>query len=55
MKEIQHVLMHSSMTTTDRYIYIRRLGQTSDVLAAAFDNFEETKMAAKVIPFAATN
>lgn len=52
MKEIQHVLMHSSMTTTDRYI--RRLGQTSDVLAAAFDSFEDTKMAAKVVPFTAT-
>lgn len=52
MKEIQFVLMHSSMTTTDRYI--RRLGHTSDVLAAAFDSFEETKMAAKVVPFTAS-
>jgi len=51
MKEIQHVLMHSSMTTTDRYI--RRLGGTNDVLGAAFDKFEETRTAGKVIPFPA--
>lgn len=51
MKEIQHILMHTSMTTTDRYI--RRLGGTSDILAAAFDRFENTKMAGKVLPFSA--
>lgn len=51
MKEIQHILLHSRMTTTDRYI--RRIGGTSDVLAAAFDRFDETRKAGKVIPFPA--
>ena len=50
MKDIQHVLMHTSMVTTDRYI--RRIGGTSDVLAAAFDSFEKRK-AGKVMSFAA--
>lgn len=51
MKEIQHILLHSRMTTTDRYI--RRIGGISDVLAAAFDRFDETRKAGKVIPFPA--
>ena len=51
MKEIQHVLLHSSMVTTDRYI--RRIGGVSDILAAAFDRFDEQKGAAKVVPFTA--
>lgn len=51
MKEIQHVLLHASMTTTDRYI--RRIGGTNDMLAAAFDRFEEKKKAGKVVPFSA--
>lgn len=51
MKEIQHVLLHASMTTTDRYI--RRIGGTNDMLAAAFDRFEEKKKAGKVVPFPA--
>ena len=34
MKEIQTVPMHGSITTTDRYI--RRIGGTADILAAAF-------------------
>ena len=52
MKDIQQVLLHSSMVTTDRYI--RRLGGTSDILAAAFDRFDKaTKTAGKVIPFSA--
>lgn len=38
MKEIQHILLHASMTTTDRYI--KRIVGTSDILANAFDNFE---------------
>lgn len=49
VKEIQHILLHSSMTTTDRYI--RRLGGTSDILAAAFDRFDNEKNEGKVIPF----
>lgn len=49
MKEIQHILLHSSMTTTDRYI--RRLGGANDMLAAAFDRFEQKKAAGKVLPF----
>lgn len=51
MKEIQHILLHSRMTTTDRYI--RRIGGTSDVLAAAFDRFDEMKDAGKTPPFPA--
>ena len=51
MKDIQHVLLHSSMVTTDRYI--RRIGGTSDILAAAFDRFDEQKKAGKVVPFSA--
>ena len=51
MKEIQHVLLHSSMTTTDRYI--RRIGGANDMLAAAFDRFDETERAGKVVPFPA--
>ena len=51
MKEIQHIMLHSRMTTTDRYI--RRIGGASDVLAAAFDRFDEMKNAGKVIPFTA--
>ena len=53
MKEIQHILLHSRMTTTDRYI--RRIGGTSDVLAAAFDRFDATRKARRVIPFPAGN
>lgn len=53
MKEIQHILLHSRMTTTDRYI--RRIGGTSDVLAAAFDRFDATRKAGRVIPFPAGN
>lgn len=51
MKEIQHILLHASMTTTDRYI--RRIGGTNDMLAAAFDRFEKNKKAGKVVPFSA--
>ena len=41
------------MTTTDRYI--RRIGGTSDVLAAVFDRFDATRKAGRVIPFPAGN
>lgn len=51
IKEIQHVLLHASMSTTDRYI--RRIGGADDMLAAAFDRFEEKKKAGKVVPFSA--
>lgn len=51
MKDIQQVLLHSSMVTTDRYI--RRIGGTSDILAAAFDRFDEQKKAGKVVAFPA--
>jgi len=37
--------------TTDRYI--RRIGGTSDILAAAFDRFDEQKKAGKVVAFSA--
>ncbi len=36
--EIQHILMHESTTTTDRYI--RRLGGTTDVLAESFNKID---------------
>ena len=51
MKDIQHILMHSNMTTTDRYI--RRLGGTNDVLASIFDSFDQTKTTSKIVPFKA--
>lgn len=52
VKEIQTVLMHSSITTTDRYI--RRIGGTADMLAAAFDAFDAGKeKAGKLVPFPA--
>ena len=51
MKDIQQVLLHSSMVTTDRYI--RRIGGTSDILAAAFDRFDAQKTNGKVVPFPA--
>ena len=52
VKEIQAVLMHSNITTTDRYI--RRIGGTADILAAAFDAFDAAKeKAGKVTPFPA--
>lgn len=51
VKEIQTVL-HSSITTTDRYI--RRIGGTADILTAAFDAFDDGKeKAGKVMPFPA--
>lgn len=51
MKDIQTVLLHSSMVTTDRYI--RRIGGTSDILAAAFDRFDEQQRAGRIVPFTA--
>lgn len=38
MKQIQGVLMHANMTTTDRYV--RRIGGATDILLTAFDSFE---------------
>ncbi len=51
MKEIQHILLHASMVTTDRYV--RRLGQSSGILAAAFDAFDASGTSGKIIPFRA--
>jgi integrase len=48
LPEIQHILRHAHMTTTERYI--RALGVTGDMLSQAFDNMAA---APKVIPFKA--
>lgn len=49
MKDIQHVLLHSMMTTTDPYV--RWIGGTSDMLATTFDRFDETATTGQVMPF----
>ena len=54
MKEIQHILLHSRMTTTDRYIR-RILPGLRPEAAAAFDRFDATRKAGRVIPFPAGN
>lgn len=53
MKQIQSVLMHSNMMTTDRYI--RRIGGVSDELVRAFETFEKTETACKVVSFQAVS
>lgn len=49
MKEIQGVLMHSNMLTTDRYI--RSIGGASNRLLDAFSAFEKETAASKIVPF----
>lgn len=46
MKQIQSVLMHSNMTTTDRYV--RSIGGVSDELVMAFERFGDGAAACNV-------
>jgi len=50
-KDLQFILLHASMMTTDKYIW--RIGSAADVLAAALDSFDQKETASKVVPFKA--